>query len=576
MSDVISPDVAQVLPGLFWERVRRSPGAIAYTFFDKPTNRWIDLTWAEMAEQVSRWQEALKAESLKKGDRVAIMANNSPQWLIFEQAALALGLVVVPLFVNDRAENVAYVLADSGCHLLLIEGLEQWRELATVAAELDDNMHIWSINDCGNQRIRYIQKLLRDTGEPADLCVSDPEALATIVYTSGTTGRPKGVMLSHRNILWNAYVGLKAVEIFPDDYFLSFLPLSHTLERTIGYYLPMMAGARVAYARSIPHLAEDLQTIHPTVLISVPRIYERTFAKIQEQLKSPLKRRLFNLAVETGWLRFQYQQGRVEWQAKLMLWPLLEKLVAEKIMAKLGGRLRIAICGGAPMPIDAGKTFIGLGLNLLQGYGMTELSPVAAVNLIENNDPASVGPPLPDVEVRIGVNDELQVRSPGVMQGYWKNVKASTETVDVDGWLRTGDKARIDDGRVYITGRIKDVLVLANGEKVSPADMEMAVSSHSMFEQVMVIGDNRPCLAILVVLNQDNLHTIYSDEVLLAMIAECISSFPGYAKIRSVLTVDEPWTVENDMLTPTLKLKRENILRRYEKEIDALYLKRKS
>ncbi len=575
MSDVISPDVAQVLPGLFWERVRRSPGAIAYSCFDKPTKRWLDLTWAQMAELVSRWQGALKAESLQVGDRVAVMANNSPQWLVFEQAALGLGLVVVPLFANDRAENVAYVLADSGCRLLLIEGLEQWRELTSVAAELDDSMHIWSINDCGDQRIRYVKKLLRDSEEPAELCVSDSEALATIVYTSGTTGRPKGVMLSHRNILWNAYAGLRAVDIFPDDVFLSFLPLSHTLERSIGYYLPMMAGARVAYARSIPHLAEDLQTIRPTVLISVPRIYERTFAKIQEQLNSPVKRRLFNLAVETGWLRFLHQQGRTKWQAKLLLWPLLEKLAADKIMAKLGGRLRIAICGGAPMPIDAGKAFIGLGLNLLQGYGMTELSPVAAVNLIKNNDPASVGPPLPDVEVRIGDNDELQVRSPGVMQGYWNNAKAFAETVDADGWLHTGDKARLEDGRVYITGRIKDVLVLGTGEKVSPADMEMAISAHPMFEQVMVIGDNRPCLAVLVVLNQEESHLLYTDDALLVMIAECISSFPGYAKIRTVLTVNEPWTVENDMLTPTLKLKREKILRKHEKEIDAMYARRK-
>ncbi len=575
MSDVISPAVAQVLPGLFWERVRRSPGAVAYTFFDKPGNRWLDLTWAQMAEQVSQWQQALRSTSLQKGDRVAVMANNSPQWLVFEQAALALGLVVVPLFSNDRAENVAYVLDDSNTRLLLIEGLEQWRELASVAADLDDDMLIWSMNDCGGQRIHYVKKMLREPAEAAELCIDDPDALATIVYTSGTTGRPKGVMLSHHNILWNAYVGLSAVEVFPDDIFLSFLPLSHTLERSIGYYLPMMAGARVAYARSILHLAEDLQTIRPTVLISVPRIYERTFARIQEQLHSPIKRRLLELAVDVGWLRFLHQQGRAEWHLKLLLWPLLERLVADKIMAKLGGRLRIAICGGAPMPVDVGKTFIGLGLNLLQGFGMTELSPVAAVNLIENNDPASVGPALPDVEVRIGANDELQVRSPGVMKGYWNNDKAFAETVDADGWLHTGDKARLEDGRIYITGRIKDVLVLANGEKVSPADMEMAICIQPMFEQVMVIGDSRPCLAVLVVLNKDEKNSQHSNDALLAKIAECVRSFPGYAKIRSILIVDEPWTIENDMLTPTLKLKRKNILSRYEKEIEAIYTRRK-
>ncbi len=575
MSDVISPEIAQVLPGLFWERVRRSPGAVAYRFFDQPSNRWLDLTWAQMAEQVSQWQQALRSTSLQKGDRVAVMANNSPQWLIFEQAALALGLVVVPLFANDRADNVAYVLADSKSRLLLIEGLEQWGELASVAADLDDDMLIWSMNDCDEPRICYVKKLLRESAEAAELCVDDPDALATIVYTSGTTGRPKGVMLSHHNVLWNAYAGLSAVEVFPDDIFLSFLPLSHALERSIGYYLPMMAGAQVAYARSVLHLAEDLQTIRPTVLISVPRIYERTFAKIQEQLNSPLKKRLFNLAVEVGWLRFLHQQGRAEWHLKLLLWPLLERLVAEKIMAKLGGRLRIAICGGAPMPVDVGKTFIGLGLNLLQGFGMTELSPVAAVNVTENNDPASVGPALPDVEVRIGANDELQVRSPGVMQGYWNNEQVFAETVDADGWLHTGDKARLEGGRIYITGRIKDILVLANGEKVSPADVEMAISAQPIFEQVMVVGDNRPCLVVLVVLNKDAPASSYSNDKLLTMIADCLRGFPGYAKIKSILIVEESWTIENDMLTPTLKLKRKNILRRYAKEIDSTYARRK-
>ncbi len=573
MADVISPEYARVLPGLFRERVKRSPGAVAYTFYDAPSRSWMDLSWSDMARLIARWQTALKALSLTPGERVAVMANNSPQWVMFEQAALGLGLVVVPLYFNDRPDNVAYVLKDCGARLLLIENLAQWRELEGVAAQLDPGLRVWSLNDCGGGcPVQYVAKLLgKAERNLPEVLVNDAEAVATLVYTSGTTGRPKGVMLSHRNILWNAHAGIRAEPIYPDDYFLSFLPLSHTLERTIGYYLPMMAGASVAYARSIAELAEDLQTIKPTVLISVPRIYERIYARLQAQLRSELKRKLFRLAVEVGWLRFQYRQGRAEWQVRLLLWPLLDKLVAGKLLDKLGGRLRLAICGGAALSEEVGRTFVGLGLNLLQGYGMTESSPVISVNRSHDNDPLSVGPPLPDVEVRIGENEELLARSPGVMQGYWRLPDASAKTVDAEGWLHTGDKARIEVGRIYITGRLKDVIVLDTGEKVSPGDMETAISTAPLFEQVLVIGDNRPYLSALVVLNEQALKKMPSEEALLESIAERIKAFPGYAQIRRVKVIDEPWTVENGLLTPTLKPKREKILQTYAREIDELY-----
>ena len=477
-TDVIDVDVAQTLPGLFCERLRRSPEAVAYRHFDKQTHQWQDLSWSQMAAEISRWQAAIRRLGLNAGDRVAVMAVNSPAWIMYEQAALGLGLVVVPLFFNDRADNIAYVLADSGSRLLLLQDIDQWRELSQAADQLSSDLHIWGLEDCNDARVQPVDGLLADAeATQVTLAVDAPDALATIVYTSGTTGRPKGVMLSHRNILWNCHAGMRAVAIYPDDSFLSFLPLSHTLERSIGYYLPMMAGASVAFARSVPQLAEDLLTIRPTVLISVPRIYERVQAKINEQLTGGVKAKLFRLAVVVGWARFLHQQGRGAWQPKLLLWPLLRSLVADKVLAKLGGRLRVAISGGAPMPEDTARLFIGLGLNLLQGYGMTESSPVLSVNQTEANEPTSVGLLLPDVEAKTADNGELLARSPGVMLGYWNHPEASAETVDQEGWLHTGDIARLEGDRVFITGRLKDVIVLANGEKVPPADMEMAIGA---------------------------------------------------------------------------------------------------
>ncbi|MBI5041420.1 MAG: long-chain fatty acid--CoA ligase, partial [Gammaproteobacteria bacterium] len=509
-TDVILPQQARTLAGLFRERVRRSPHAIAYRQFDAEAQRWADITWAEMSQAVARWQAALNREGLARGERVAVLLRNCREWVQFEQAALGLGLVVIPLYTEDRPENIAYILQNAGARLLLIGGDEHWQQLQRVRDQLGFLVRILSITpvaDSVDARLRAVSEWLPPDGDHT-LQVQDvePDELATIVYTSGTTGRPKGVMLSHRNILWNAHASQLKVTVYPEDLFLSFLPLSHTFERTIGYYLPMMCGSTVAYNRSIPELGEDLQTIRPSILISVPRIFERVYNKIQAGLaeKSPLARTLFTAAVNVGWQRFERRQGRAPRSLGMLAWPLLNTLVAAKVMAKLGGRLRFAVCGGAPLSPTVARFFIGLGLPLVQGYGLTETSPVIAANTLEDNQPASVGTPLADVTVRVGEENELLTRGPGVMLGYWNNPDATAAMIDSDGWLHTGDQVRIDEhGHIFITGRLKEILVLANGEKVPPADMEMAIQMDPWFEQVMVIGDDRPYLSALIVFNAE-------------------------------------------------------------------------
>lgn len=590
----ITPEEAGNLAGLFYERVQRTPDNLAYRYYDESAESWKDLTWAETGAQVARWQAALASENLEPGDRVAIMMSNCPEWMMCDQAALTNGLVVVPLYVQDRAENVAYILQNAGAKVLVIDNQEHWDSLQAVRDQLGFLIRIVSlkhINTAGHPdtRLKTAGTWLPDQAELIKVNW-DRDALASIVYTSGTTGRPKGVMLSHFNILWNAHRSLEMVKCGPEELFLSFLPLSHTLERTAGYYLPMMLGAAVAYNRSIPQLAEDLLTIRPTILISVPRIFERVYNKIQTGLeeKSAVARALFKTAVATGWLRFEHQQGRAGWSPRLLLWPLLEKIIAGKVMEKLGGRMRLAVVGGAPLPGSVARLFIGLGLPMIQGYGLTETSPVISVNTIESNDPDSVGCLLEDVEAKIGEKDELLVRSPGVMLGYWTNEKATAEMIDAEGWLHTGDKARIDHNHVYITGRLKEIIVLANGEKVPPADMEMAICLDNLFEQAMVIGDNRPYLSAMLVLNPDQWESLARPlgldpddqdacsspqvkEIVLERVARQISAFPGYAQIRSVHCQLEPWSIENGLITPTLKLKRNEVYERFSDVIDGLY-----
>jgi len=336
-----------------------------------------------------------------------------------------------------------------------------------------------------------------------------------------------------------------------------------------------MVGAEVAFARSIPQLAEDLLSIRPTVLISVPRIYERIYARIQAKLetRSGIERKLLTLTQAVGWRHFRFRQRLAGWSPAIMLWPLLKRRVADKVMARLGGRIRIAICGGAPLAENISQFFIGLGLPLLQGYGMTETSPVLNVNRPWNNDPASVGPALEDVEELLGPDGELLARGPGNMLGYWNNDQATREMIDADGWLHTGDIARIENGRVYITGRVKDIIVMSNGEKVPPADMELAIALDPMIEQVMIIGEGRPFLTALVVLAEElrDADDRPNSDMLCRLIAQRLHNFPGYAQVRRVSIIDGPWTVDEGLLTPTLKLRRKRILDHYRAVVDGLY-----
>jgi len=593
----ISADHAQTLTGLFRERVTTNPNKPAYRQYDAASETWKSFTWSEVAREVARWQAALTHEGLAPGDRIAVMLKNCVEWVIFDQAALGLGLVTVPLYLDDRPDNAAWIIDNAGARLLLVEGRFQHRKVAEIAAtshKLERVVSLLPPEKLADWNPQFVVaedwlKAAQDITVPERRISSD--MLASIVYTSGTTGKPKGVMLTHENMLWNAWYASRCADFGADEVFLSFLPLSHTLERTGGYYMPMLLGCEVVYARSVNLLAQDLQTIRPTVLISVPRIYERVYGRIQDALakKGAAAQALFARAVDAGWRRFEYGQGRASWHPMLLTWPLLKKLVADGVTEKLGGRLRIAVSGGAALSPDIARVFIGLGVPLLQGYGLTECGPVATVNRPESNIPDSIGKPLEGVEIRIGDNNELLTRSRCVMRGYWDNAQATAAAIDGAGWLHTGDQARVDEhGHMYIVGRIKDIIVLSNGEKVPPSDMESAIALEPLFEQAMIAGEGKPYLAAIVALNLEhwqswceenrldpsNPGTLSDSRVnrmLLAKLSGRLKDFPGYAQVRRAHFTLDPWTVDDDLLTPTLKMKRPRIAARYAQEISALF-----
>jgi long-chain acyl-CoA synthetase len=596
MAEVFHPDQLITLYGLFQARVAASPDKIAYRQHLAASESWVSFTWAQVAVEVARWQRALAHEGLVPGDRVAVMLKNCVEWVIFDQAALGLGLIVVPVYLDDSPENAAYILEHADAKLLLIEGKFQHRKVAAIVASSPNLQSIISLDApeamLADGRIRL--KRAHDwLGAAANCALPTPQldanSVASIVYTSGTSGRPKGVMLSHANMLWNAYYATQCIALAESDVFLSFLPLSHTLERTPGYYWPMLVGAEVAYARSITQLAQDLTVIRPTVLVSVPRIYERVYGRIQSALtkKKPLAQKLFALAVKIGWRRFEIEQGRARWHPDQMLWPLLHRLVARNVTEKLGGRLKVAISGGAALSPEIARMFVGLGVPLYQGYGLTETSPIVCVNRPSSNIPASIGQAFPGVEVSISPQDELLTRSKCVMRGYWKNDEATRALIDADGWLHSGDKVSVDArGHYYIVGRIKDIIVLSNGEKISPADMEAAILLDPLFEQVMIVGEGKPALAALIVLNADlwqalaislgveatemSLQSAPVRKALRSLVNAQTKHFPGYMQIRQVHADLIPWTTENGLITPTLKVKRSQVFNYYRSVIETM------
>jgi long-chain acyl-CoA synthetase len=595
--DLISVELAGTLDGLFYQRMLRTPEGVAYRSYDRSSKKWYELSWADMGWQVASWRHALVGEHLEPGDRVAILLRNCPEWIMFEQAALSLGLVVVPLYTDDRADAIAYILKDAAVKLLLVQDSGRWNRMVNAVENLP-NLKRVVILETQRQAVVPQDDLickartwLPQRGERLTKRKADPHSLASIVYTSGTTGRPKGVMLSHHNMLSIAHACLTVVDCYQQDSFLSFLPLSHTLERTAGYITPMMAGATVNYARSIPQLAEDFQTIAPTVIIAVPRIFERVHARVQDQLKnkSQWARLLFYMTQTIGYQEFEYRMGRGRWFPGLLIHPLLHRLVSSKILNKLGGRLRVAVSGGAAISPEIAKAFLALGLPMLQGYGLTETSPVISVNPMHDIKPESVGVPLRGICVKTGEDDELLVKTPGMMLGYWNNHAATAEMIDPQGWLHTGDQARIDEGgHIHITGRIKDILVLSNGEKIPPSDMEMAITLDPLIDQVMVVGEGKPYLGALVVLNPDfwggladeynldpsaneSLRHEKIENMVLKRIRIALSDFPGYAKIRRVALLLEPWSIDNGLLTPTLKVKRQKVSEYHSAIIDILY-----
>ena len=588
-------------------RARQIPQTVALRQYDRKEKAWKDVTYASLDKQITAWRRALEALHLERGARVAILLNNSVDAVLADQAVLANGLIPVPLHAIDTPGSSAFILIDSQSSALITNKADRWGLIEKTNVPMPDLKHVILTEETGiNEKDEHRQILSKDiwlaSGKDIQELPEGPksEDLAAIVYTSGTTGRPKGVMLTHHNIVENVIATLIHIAPAPKPgyIFLSFLPLSHTFERTAGYYLALGMGCTITYNRSIMLLAEDLRTVKPDVLISVPRIYEKIYARINEQLgkKPAIARWLFNCAINVGWRKFCAENKlpvpKSPWQfADSFTGPILKKLVADKVLEQFGGNLKVAIAGGAALNGKVARVFGGLGLAPIQGYGMTEASPIIAGNSLTLNQPDTVGKLFSNLQMRLAPEThEIQIRGSSIMKGYWKRPEDTARVLDSEGWLSTGDVGEINEtGLLRIKGRIKEIIVTSTGEKVPPVDLELALETDPLFSQAYVVGENKPFISAVTVLNPEEWKKLAAElkvsaseaslkltsvrTAILKRVKAAAADFPHYALPRKVLLTLKPWTIENGLLTPTLKLKRTPLAKFFKKEIDEIYEK---
>jgi long-chain acyl-CoA synthetase len=590
----IDPAHEQTLHGMFFAQADRFGSDVLLHARDG--KGWTDVTWAEVADKARRLAAALAALGIRTGDRVMLVSENRPEWMIAELGILAAGAIAVPAYVTNTPSDHGHVLADSGAVAAIVSTEALARRLLPAVARASACHHVIAMEEIPLSQAQMAELhhwdnvlAAHDPAEPHNGARGDT---AVLIYTSGTGGAPKGVMLAHGAILSNC---AGALHLFRDcrfgrEIFLSFLPLSHSYEHMAGQFLPIALGGEVYYASGLDSLAQDMADARPTVMTAVPRLFEVLNARIAAGVAraKPLQRRLFARALDIGRKRIEAPETLT--LVERLIDPLLGLLVRRKVRGRFGGRLRFMVSGGAPLNYEVGLAFAAMGMKILQGYGQTESAPVISCNPPEKIRLETVGPPFKDVEVRIAEDGEICVRGELVMTGYWNNPEA-TATAIQDGWLHTGDIGAFDDdGYLRITDRKKDIIVNSGGDNVSPQRVEGFLTLEPEIHQAMVHGDRRPHLVAVIVPEAapaqawagSNWHggeaalaDLCADNAFHAHMAEVIKrvndGLSPIERVRRFILTADPFTVDNGQMTPTMKLRRHVLKEKYGERLEALY-----
>ena len=587
----------ETIPSQFLQSVETFDKKDAFRY--KSGGKYVDVSHREALDRVHHAMLALRALGLAKGDRVALLSENRVEWALADLAILSAGCITVPVYPTVPPSQVEYILTDSEARAIFVSTPALLAKVSACRSRLPRLQHVICFDpDSADEGVvpfdAFVERGRMVEPKPAyrDLIATIGKYdWASIIYTSGTTGDPKGVILTHWNFMSNVRAALAIFEIGPKDSCLSFLPLSHAFERTAGYYVMMTAGATIAYAESVDTVADNLGEVRPTVMISVPRLYEKMYARVLDTVEkgSPTKQRIFRWAVASG-RRYVSEKlsGRVS-PTTAGKRHLASILAFRKLQARTGGRMRFFVSGGAPLAREIAEFFYAAGLPILEGYGVTETTPVISANTFENFRFGTVGKPLPGVEVRIAEDGEILVRGENVMQGYYKKPEATNEAIK-DGWYYTGDIGHLDeDGFIVITDRKKDLIITAGGKNVAPQPIESKLKQSPFIGEAVLFGDRRRFITAVLVPRFEKLeehataagipyhdraslvatpavHEIYEREL-----AAVNAELANYEQPKKFILVDRELTVEDGDLTPSLKVKRRVVELKYRARIDALY-----
>ncbi len=593
------------IPQMFQKLTAKFENESRPVLLHKIEGKYVGITYSDLRRRAELFAFGLAALGVKRGERVSIISENRPEWVVADQAVAALGGVTVPLYPTMTAKQNEYIFNDAGVRFAVVSNQFQLNKVLRVRENIPTLEKIILMADKSGpiepdvvlfSRVMEIgEQFARDNPDyvSASRAMVRPHDLLTLIYTSGTTGNPKGVMLTHDNLVSNIIASAQVIDFGPNDLLLSFLPLSHSFERMAGYYTAFSCGATVAYAESVETVRDNMLEVRPTIVTTVPRLFERIYSRVLKQVDSGsrVERKVFHWAVKVGKAyATTVRMGKRHSPILALQRAVADRLVFSKLREKTGGRMRFFVSGGAALAREFGEFFEAAGLTILEGYGLTESSPVIAANRLHHYKWGSVGAAIPGVEIRIADDGEILARGPNIMKGYWNNPEATREVLDSEGWLHTGDIGHLDvEGYLCITDRKKHLFVSSGGKNIAPQPIENLFLSSKYIEQFMLIGDRRMFLTALIVPDFDALKDYadsnkipYTDNIELtrhpavndlieANIAQIQKDLANFERVRKFTLLDRQFTIEDGELTPTQKVRRKAIEERYKSIIESMY-----
>lgn len=567
--------------------------------FKKKDAGWKELSWKKFSEIIYKTANALKNSGVVENDKVAIYADNSAEWMIFDLAAMSVGAITVPIYSTNNAEQAEFILKDSASKVVLTGNQAQYdacleilqRDNSVLETIIVSKKAVWIKKEFGSF---YLEDFIAKSSPKLEFCKKNFEDTATIIYTSGTTGTPKGVMLTHGNFIkaFDAHFEFFNFKNFEEELSLAFLPLTHVFERSWSL-LCLYGGARVYFLEDPKNIAKALEEVKPTMMCAVPRFFQKIYAGVLEKAEesSSLKKKIFNWALETGWQTAELRRSEKPLPFALKLKEIIaDTLVFSKIREKMGGRLWFLPCGGASLSPEVTRFFESIGIHVTVGYGLTETTATLTLFPLTNFEHGTSGKPLPGVEIRIGENDEIQAKGNGIMKGYYNNPEETAKVFTEDGWFKTGDAGKIDDkGNLIITDRLKDLMKTSNGKYIAPQQIENLLTNNNFIQQVVLVAEGKQFVSALIVPNFEFLHdylaknnipftnweeVVKNDKVndfYKAKVKEIQSHLSDFEKVKKFTLLPSEFEIGSGEITPTLKVKRNVVLKKYADVIEEMY-----